>query len=67
MERIKTVKVASRRSEKLGNSYFTFEMELEASVDGMRDEEKKEYIEKMWIYAGEEVDNQFADVIKSTQ
>ena len=64
MDRIQTVEVSSRRSSKLGNEFFTFEMKLSATVDGLDDSKKKEYIKKMWDYAGEEVDNQLADMAK---
>jgi len=67
MERITKVTVSSRRSVKIQNDFFTFEMSLEGNVDGFSDEEKKEYIEKMWVYAGEEVDNQISDAAKSIQ
>lgn len=63
MDKIKTVKVSSRRSSKIGEEYFTFEMTLEADVSGLTD--KKEYISKLWEYAGEEVDNQLVETAKS--
>jgi len=65
--RIKTVNISSRRSCKVGNEYLTFEMELGADVDGLSENEKKEYIKKMWDYAGNEVDNQIKETVKSIQ
>lgn len=67
MERIKTVSISSRRSSKVGNEFLTFEMTLEADVNNLSDEEKKEYIRKMWDYAGEEVDNQIRETVNSIQ
>lgn len=67
MDRIKTVSISSRRSSKVGNEFLTFEMTLEAGVDGLSDEEKKEYIKKLWDYAGEEVDNQIMETAKAIQ
>ena len=61
MERIKTVKVSSRRSEKIKNSYFIFEMEVEADVSGFSNADKKEYISRLWKYANDEVDTQIVD------
>lgn len=65
MDRIKNVTVSSRRSSKVGNEFLTFEMTLEASVDGLDEKEKKRYIEKLWNYAGEEVDNQIVETVKA--
>lgn len=65
MDRIQTVKVSSRRSVTYKGQYLTNEMTLEANTEGMSDDEKKEYIAKMWEYAGSEVDNQLQDAILS--
>ena len=64
MDRIKTIKVSSRRSEKIGNSYFTFEMEVESDVSGLKD--KEEYVKKLWKYAADEVDKQILDAASDT-
>lgn len=65
MDRIKTVSVSSRRSCKIGNEFLTFEMSLEASVDGLSEKEKKNYIKRLWDYAGGEVDNQIMETAKA--
>lgn len=65
MDRIKVVSISSRRSSKVGNEFLTFEMSIEASVDGLSEKEKKAYIKKMWDYAGEEVDNQIMETAKA--
>lgn len=67
MDRITNVTISSRRSVKIGYEFLTFEMGLEANVDNMTEEEKKEYIKKMWEYAGKEVDNQIRDAASSIQ
>ena len=67
MDWIKTINISSRRSEKIGDGYFTFEMTLGADVDGMSAKEKKDYMKKLWDLAGEEVDNQISETIKSIQ
>lgn len=65
MERIKTVKISSRRSCNIANQYLTFEMSLEADIGGLDEKEKKKYIKKMWDYAGEEVDKQIAETAEA--
>ena len=67
MERITSVKVTSRRSSKIGDEFFTFEMTTEANTENMTDEEKKEYVKKLWDYASSEVDNQIVETAKAIQ
>lgn len=67
MDRIMKVTVASRRSEKLGDSFFTYEMSVEASTDNMTDDEKKEYVDKLYAYCNDKVDEQILETAKSLQ
>lgn len=67
MERITKVTVSSRRSEKLGDSFFTYEMSVEATTENMTDEEKKEYVDKLYDYCNEKVDEQILETAKSLQ
>lgn len=67
MDRITKVTVASRRSEKLGDSFFTYEMSVEANTENMTDEEKKEYVDKLYSYCNSKVDEQILDTAESLQ
>nr|DAE83050.1 MAG TPA: hypothetical protein [Caudoviricetes sp.] len=67
MDRITKVTVASRRSEKLGDSFFTFEMAVEANTENMTDEEKKEYVNKLYAYCNNKVDEQILEMAQSLQ
>lgn len=67
MNRITKVTVASRRSEKLGDSFFTYEMAVEASTENMTDEEKNRYIDKLYGYCNGKVDEQILDTAESLQ
>lgn len=65
MDRIKEITVTSRRSHPIKNDFFTFEMGVTADVSGLNDKDKKAYVEKMWDYANNEVDQQILDVQES--
>lgn len=67
MDRITKVTVASRRSEKLGDSFFTFELAVEANTENMTDEEKKEYVNKLYAYCNHKVDEQILEMAQSLQ
>lgn len=67
MDRITKVTVASRRSEKLGDSFFTYEMAVEANTENMTDEEKKEYVNKLYAYCNDKVDEQILETAQSLQ
>ncbi len=64
MQRIKNVKVSSRRSREIKKQYFTMECSLEADVSDLNEKDKKQYVKKMWDYANNEVDNQLLQVQK---
>ena len=67
MDRIMKVTVASRRSEKLGDSFFTYEMVVEANTENMSDKEKNEYVDKLYAYCNDKVDEQILETAKSLQ
>lgn len=67
MDRITKVTVASRRSEKLGDSFFTYEMAVDANTENMTDDEKKDYVDKLYAYCNDKVDEQILETAQSLQ
>ena len=59
---IKTIKVSSRRSTKIGDEFFTYEMTVEADVPKKEDVES--CTDELWEFAHNQVDKQIADAIK---
>ena len=62
-----SIRLTSRASVRIGESYFTFEACEEKQCDPeiastLTDEELKEEREKLWDLVNSEVDNQIADI-----
>lgn len=62
-----SIRLTSRASVKIGESYFTFEACEEKQCDPeiastLTEEELKEEREKLWDLVNSEVDNQIADI-----
>lgn len=58
----KTLKVSSRASVKIGDSFYTFESTIEKTVpDDYTEEEYLDVKRKMWDEANADVDNQIND------
>lgn len=65
MEKITKVSVSSRRSIKYGDEFFTSEMSVEASTEGMTEEERAMQVREMWQYVNTQVDNNLQEAIES--
>ena len=67
MENITKASVSSRRSIKYGDEFFTSEMSVEASTEGMTEEERTKQVKEMWDYVNSQVDNNLQEAIESWQ
>ena len=65
MENLTKVSVSSRRSISCNGEYFTSEMTVEASVEGMTEEERAMQVREMWAYVNTQVDNNLQEAIES--
>ena len=65
MQNLTNITVSSRRSLKCRDEYLTAEMVVEASVEGMSEDERIVQVQEMWDYVNGEVDKNLAESVKA--
>ena len=62
-DRVKTIKVSSRRSAQVKSQYFTFECVAEVDISDIKENDnREEYIKGLWESVHAQVDAQMAEV-----